>query len=230
MKTRLIGDVHGKYARYKNIIKGCTNSVQVGDLGLGFRQVAGWKAGEFTQNPPHSVMKEDGHRFIRGNHDNPGECKKNSQWIKDGTVEGNVMFIGGAVSIDKAFRVKDYTWWEDEELSDLELDALVQRYLIVKPKVMVTHECPEDVALGIVQSHIIPGAVKLDFPSRTRKAFQRMWSAHQPDLWVFGHWHLTLNMKLKGTEFICLNELEYVDIDFEKYSNISNGYSQPNQK
>lgn len=208
---RLIGDVHGLYSRYKKLIgKDAPPSIQVGDMGLGFRHIGGWRDGQFTQNPPHAKMKEGKHKFIRGNHDNPGECKKNSQWIKDGTVTNGIMFIGGALSIDKVFRVKDYNYWEDEELSIKELGDLTDKYVEVKPHTMITHECPEEVAEQI--AHIADkDKLQPEFASRTRQAFQCMWCCHSPKLWVFGHWHHSFDHVLRGTRFVCLNELEYRD-------------------
>ena len=50
--TYLIGDVHGKYAPYKTLLRGMKNSVCVGDMGVGFRRSYGARDGEFFTNPP----------------------------------------------------------------------------------------------------------------------------------------------------------------------------------
>ena len=207
---RFVGDVHGKYQAYKRIIRGCQNSIQVGDMGVGFRRLSGYRAGEFLQNPPHAVMRAGGHRFIRGNHDNPAVCKGHSQYIPDGHIEGDMMFIGGAQSIDKEYRVEGYSWWPDEELSIAELDALVGVYTERKPRVMVTHDCPDEIATAMAYQS---GRNKLDFKSRTRQALQAMLSAHSPEIWVYGHWHISFDQVSLGTRFICLAELETKDID-----------------
>ncbi len=214
---RLIGDVHGKYDRYKRILaSGPPGSIQVGDMGVGFRRTQGYRAGEFCANPPHYAMELGHHRFIRGNHDNPGECRKHSRWISDGHVDWDTrtMFVGGAISIDRHLRVPDYTWWEDEELSIPELDAIVRVYLEMKPTNMVTHDCPREVGDALLS--VSPEASGGKIESRTCQAFQAMWSAHSPDLWVFGHWHHSFDHVLhggreKGTRFVCLAELEYRD-------------------
>ena len=206
-----IGDVHGKYKQYKRILKeSSAPTIQVGDMGVGFRRIQGWRAGEYIENPPHAWMLKGNHRFIRGNHDNPKVCRHHSQCIPDGHVENGIMFIGGAVSIDQAWRVKDYSWWEDEELSELELSDLIDKYVMIKPDVMVTHECPENVANAMI-THL--GRTKFDWPSRTRRAFEMMFSAHSPKLWVFGHWHFSFDGIMNGTRFVCLNELEVRDLE-----------------
>ena len=110
--TRFIGDVHGHYEPYKRIIADVPRSVQVGDMGVGFLRIGGYSDGEEYNNPPHHSMVAGDHRFIRGNHDNPSVCRRHSQYIPDGTVEGNIMYIGGAVSIDRAWRRDGYSWWQ----------------------------------------------------------------------------------------------------------------------
>lgn len=217
MKVRLIGDVHGKFGKYRSILTRTPYpTIQVGDMGVGFFQ---WPHGEPSVNPPYDKMVEGGHRFIRGNHDNPAVCKRHTQFIPDGTVEGTTMFIGGAVSIDKAFRVEGFSWWPDEELSYQELDALVQKYIEVKPETMITHECPEEMAEALIQAQALftgkKSGMKLEpeWSSRTRQAFQQMWSAHSPKLWVFGHWHYPFDHVLRGTRFVCLGELQTMDVD-----------------
>jgi hypothetical protein len=84
---------------------------------------------------------------------------------------------------------------------------------------MVTHECPEEIAKVLFSTIPVLGnptnGGKLDhcWSSRTRQAFQSMWSAHSPDIWIFGHWHLSFDQIANGTRFICLSELEYRDMD-----------------
>lgn len=212
---RLIGDVHGYFDRYKKILKESPYpTIQVGDMGVGFRKRYLDGAIAYSANPPYEKMFEGHHRFIRGNHDNPETCRNHTQWIADGTVQDNAMFIGGALSIDKDYRTEGYDYWSDEELSDVELDALVTQYIETKPEIMITHECPQSIAscFGGVYG------IKLDprFDSRTRHAFDRMFGVHSPKLWVFGHWHNKLDYLDRGTRFVCLPELEYIDVDFEK--------------
>lgn len=212
---RFIGDVHGKYEPYKRLIRDFPRSIQVGDLGVGFKRTQGPNAGEIYANPPHYAMVAADHKFIRGNHDNPEECKKHSQWIPDGHVDDNMMFCGGAVSIDRDRRTEGYTYWSDEELSIKELDVIVTDYLRVQPKIMVTHDCPEVIAEEMVRRSDRWQKLDPKYSSRSRQAFQHMWSAHRPKLWIFGHWHVSAEFNVNDTRFICLAELEHRDIDVE---------------
>lgn len=214
MKTvRFIGDVHGKFNRYEKILELGIPTIQVGDMGVGFRRVGGYRDGEIHRNPPHTKMFAGNHRFIRGNHDNPAECEKHSQCIQDGDIEDGMMFIGGAVSIDREFRKEGYSWWPDEELSTEELGALYEKYLEIKPEVMVTHDCPEGVAAELARVSLRVEKLDPRFASRTRQVFHNMWVGHSPKLWVFGHWHVSFDHVLNGTRFVCLAELEWKDLE-----------------
>jgi hypothetical protein len=202
--VRFIGDVHGYYKRYRNVIRPVKNSIQVGDMGVGFYNI---KAHRYYANPPYDSMTRGNHRFIRGNHDNPEVCRNQSQWIKDGHYEDGMMFIGGALSIDKHLRNEGADWWADEELSVNELYALTDKYIEAKPEIMVTHDCPENIARVLFHT-----SMKHDYPSRTRQAFEGMFYHHKPKYWIFGHWHMSSNFEIEGTRFICLNEMEYIDL------------------
>ncbi len=204
--TYLIGDVHGKYAPYKTLLRGMKNSVCVGDMGVGFRRSYGARDGEFFTNPPHAFMKKGNHRFIRGNHDNPGSCRKQSQWIPDGTFEDGIFFCGGAYSIDKHLRTEGYNYWSDEELSYDQADKALGVYLDCKPDVVVTHDAPLSVVGHIHTSHH-----RYD-SSFTQRYLQNMFEQHQPRLWVFGHHHTSWTMEVEGTTFRCLNELEIMEL------------------
>lgn len=190
---RYIGDVHGKFDEYLLIASAVPESIQVGDFGIGFGDA-----------PPELGPQ---HRFIRGNHDSPGECANLSTWIPDGTIENDMMLIGGALSIDVAMRKEGVSWWRDEELSIRELDLLVQQYLDLKPRVMVTHECPE-----AVTNQLFSWYRDEIYPSRTRQALSSMWEQHKPELWIFGHWHASRMAIILGTKFVCLGELNYIDV------------------
>ena len=204
---KLIGDVHGKFRRYREIIRDNPDTIQVGDLGVGFRKYAD---GTPLRNPPYDAMVESRARFIRGNHDNPGVCAGHTQYIPDGTIEGPVMFIGGAYSIDSAWRLEDYSWWANEQLSYEELDDLVEKARVRRPEVLVTHDAPYDVVPLVFADKYVH---KPNEPTRTGQAFERIRQLVRPRLWVFGHWHTSADVTIDGTRFVCLAELEYKEFE-----------------
>lgn len=203
---RIIGDVHGKFGRYREIIRDVPFSIQVGDMGCGFRN----RMGEWTANPPYAAMSQGRHLFLRGNHDNPEVCKRQKYWIRDGSVVDGIYCLGGAVSIDRAWRTEGFDWWPDEELSYAELARKIEEYAAIKPEIVVTHDCPASVAERILVTF---NKAKIEDGSRTREALQTMLDIHQPKEWYFGHWHVSLSFVQGRTTFRCLDELEFVDID-----------------
>jgi Calcineurin-like phosphoesterase superfamily domain len=199
---RFIGDTHAQFPSYLKLVDFPHPTIQVGDFGLGFGK------------PAPEVGPKD--RFIRGNHDNPDLCKENSQWIPDGTWEyltsgEKIMYVGGALSIDRHWRKEGVNWWNEEELTISELYQIIDKYEDAKPQVMVSHDSPENIA-GI----LFMGYIKRDFHSRTRQALQSMLDVHQPALWVFGHWHMNRTQKINNTLFVCCGEL--VAKDFPEFS------------
>jgi hypothetical protein len=56
---------------------------------------------------------------------------------------------------------------------------------------------------------------KNQIKTRTGEALQAMFDIHKPDYHFFGHWHVTKQMDIQGTRFVCLGELDYVDVDLD---------------
>ena len=204
-----IGDVHGKYDQYKKIIKQHKDTVQVGDMGVGFRRLINYEGEyKYSRNPPHALMVEQNARFIRGNHDNPEVCARHSQFIPDGHVENDMMFVGGAYSIDWQYRIEGFSWWNDEECSAEWLERCKEAYQVLKPACMVTHDCPYSIYPMLHSHHFV------DLPTRTPKALEAMFQVHKPKVWVFGHHHKSFDQIVDGTRFVCLAELEVKEINW----------------
>lgn len=191
---RFIGDTHGKFAKYKAIADAAPASIQVGDFGMGFATVP-------EMGPEH--------RFIRGNHDNPALCRQSPNWIPDGTAEGRMFFLGGGFSLDYATRIEGEEWWPDEELTMGELYAAMDTYEAADTDIVITHECPSDVAPFIFSQRV----QRLNNPSRTSQALSSLLYIRKPKVWIFGHWHIPVDEVINGTRFICLGELGHIDLD-----------------
>lgn len=200
----LIGDIHGLFHDYKQILKiyNIKKSLQLGDMGVGFS--------------PELVLDLNGikgdHKFIRGNHDNPFVCREHPCYAGDyGIIEGDfidgmftkLFFVSGAWSIDKDLRTPDKDWWEEEELSYKDLSAAVNFYFKEKPDIVCTHDCPTSVLFELHRTVV---------PTRTAQAFDSMLLHHQPSYWFFGHHHMSWRKRIDGCMFVCLNELEVLNI------------------
>lgn len=218
--VRFIGDVHGKWDRYKKLIKHSPQgtSLQLGDFGVGFYKPYSDPLELMGQNPPYSTMAKGSNYFIRGNHDNPFVCANHSFWVKDGAyaplkdAEGEVFCVGGAASIDVVYRTKDYTWWEEEELSYAQFMDVISAYETLKPDIVATHDLPESACQVIMG---MGGLKKYTHPetSRTRQALDNLLDMHKPAVWLHGHWHVSYRKVYRGVEFIGVGECEHIDLE-----------------
>lgn len=179
-----IGDVHCKFNKYMDIISSMDESIQVGDFGIGFHEI------------PYPESYNLNHKFIRGNHDNPTVCRNHPNFIKDGELYKDIFCVGGAFSVDYRKRNNGIDWWEDEEVSYSEASVILETYENIKPLIVVTHDCPEIIMEEVYNK------------TKTRQLLNAMFEVHKPDVWIFGHHHISIEKKINKTYFKCLNELE----------------------
>lgn len=199
-KIRFIGDIHGNARYYSDITEVEYETIQVGDYGMGFGM--------------EQIFFPAKDRFIRGNHDDPDKCKKSPNWIPDGLVDGKMMFVGGAWSIDRDTRIEGVDWWPDEELTIAELSKILDIYEKNKPEIMVTHDCPSIMANQILLSEARNrGYVKKLFPNRTVQALDAMYEIHKPKMWIFGHWHKNMDTYIDKTMFVCIGIDSHIDLE-----------------
>lgn len=222
MNTVVCGDVHGKTERFMRIVNQAEAAglavIQVGDMGLGFRGTL----------LPHLGKQ---HGFIRGNHDGPDECRMHPNYMGDYGFDlaRNLFWLAGAYSIDYEWRQNrergggDKVWWDDEELSQDKLDKAFDLYSQSKPRVVVSHECPASVAKEMIGPLLITPSyghadtyysAKLGCTgSRTARMLEQMFERHQPEAWIFGHYHMDWEKQINGTRFVCRAELSTIEIE-----------------
>lgn len=209
-----IGDAHAQFGKLlwmqNNMIlpggkqEGFDCSLQIGDFGI-------FDKGDIELLKNYNFLDQKEHKFIRGNHDNPELIKPLDQYLGDyGYLnKQNLFYLSGGWSIDKVHRTENIDWWADEELSYADCQKAIEIYRNTKPSIMVSHECPtiiKDEAL-LNSPSVFSNGEKIKFTSKTEHALQAMYDIHQPDIWIFGHYHTKLEVKKGKTLFICLNEL-----------------------
>ena len=195
-KVLLIGDVHGNVDAYWKILQQnkCDFSLQAGDFG--FQKHHDWHL---------SNIDNAKHLIIFGNHDYwPYINEKHSCGYFTHIPNQNIMTIAGAYSIDQHHRILGRDYFKEEEMSFRMQNELIDYYTLVKPSIIVSHECPQSVrynCFGIEQS------------SNTSRLLDALFHIHKPKLWIFGHHHKSLNTVLYDVNFICLNSLETMILD-----------------
>lgn len=192
----LIGDVHGKYEKYHKILSRTEENIytlQIGDFGFKY---------DILRNVDHTK-----HLILPGNHDNYSICYNYSHFLPDYGYMVNFndidfFYYRGAYSIDKQYRTIGIDWWDSEEVKIENFMKARELYRDTKPEIMISHDCPSDVVDYLLEPH------QRKYENITGWALNELLHIHQPKLWFFGHWHRNWNMKINGTHFRCLNELE----------------------
>lgn len=174
--------------------KGLDSSVQVGDMGI------------FDKRDMDKIPENPNHKFFRGNHDNPALCRSHPNYLSDYGYDSKdgIFWMAGGYSIDWTWRTIGIDFWDDEELAYGQLMQVINMYADVKPKIMLSHECPTAIKAEALSN---PG--KRNIQSRTEIALHEMWKIHQPELWVFGHHHRRVEQKIDKTHFVGLGEIKY---------------------
>lgn len=238
----VIGDVHGKIHQYLELLNSLPDeeaTFQLGDMGLGFKGVNLPKleerhrfirgnhddpamckehpnyAGEFGADIREDIEPSDVVLGTAGY-----SADDITPYPEAPLTQNGLFFIGGAFSIDWAWRRASMLqgsaplWWPDEELSESQLETCSKLYETLKPRVVLSHDCP------IVANQVMLHGILVQSPansyyqekrecssSRTCRWMQRMFDAHKPELWVFGHYHIAKEFVIEGTKFVCVPEL-----------------------
>lgn len=178
-----IGDVHGQYGRYFQLCKKYRQTIQLGDLGSNYSMI--------ESNLPIS------HKFIWGNHDYLYEAEACKNFIPDGTTVRDMMFIGGADHFVHKERLK--------KTPGLDWVNIRDKYEQARPRIMVTHDCPSTAGRLMDRwgDYI---------PDRFSSFFDELFQIHQPEYWVFGHWHQSRSFLADGCRFRCVDILEVFEL------------------
>lgn len=183
---RFIGDIHGNLKYLESVLTDGIN-IQVGDFGFGFVKV-----------PEYPNLK-----FIRGNHDNPELCYKSPMFLGDYGEFNGVFFVSGASSHDWKLRTPGYDCWINEELSNEQFDSAIGLWKTSDAKIFVSHDAPDRITVDYLQND----------RNKTSWALQTMLEIKKPDIWIFGHHHLSLDFMADGVRWIGINKLQYRDIE-----------------
>jgi predicted phosphodiesterase len=196
MSVTLIGDAHGKYDQYVKMARKREFTVQIGDLGFKY---------DCLKN-----LDPEKHKVVGGNHDKYPSLVEWPHYLGDYGMSSlggvDFFFYRGAYSIDRQHRTIGIDWWEEEQLKIEDFMKAREVYREAKPDVVITHDCPE-----FLTPRLIPPGAPV-YQNITSWALQELFQIHQPRTWAFGHYHLSKRIVSGGTEFICLDELEPLEI------------------
>ena len=202
MNIRIIGDVHGLIWDYIEIIKGTDRSIQLGDLG--FKNQYAFMQKLMLEKEIKSVD----HLFVPGNHDDYNHLPSNSlgDFGHKKIGQHKVVWIRGAMSIDKRLRIPNIDWWQAEELSYNRGQDAIDLYNEILPDIVLSHDCPFKILSNLY------GTAHKEV-TITGQILDTCFEIHQPKMWLFGHHHQDKTFQIGKTTFKCLGELSHVDLE-----------------
>lgn len=242
------GDIHGEFATLTytvSQVKKYTNSLIIvcGDIGLGFNSEV--KDLNNLNQVESKLTKTNNHLVLfRGNHDNPWMFSDKNKWKNDlqeecphisviddytiiKTCVGNILCVGGARSVDKCNRIKDYSWWEDECVKKI-------------PRNFFTKLQTSNVFVDIICTHCAPTFAEPIFDTKytgslveacsltdktliqdikrdrnlLKQLYEKLNDLYHVKYWFYGHYHNHYETEFNNTKLIgldmCYTKKRYV--------------------
>jgi len=228
-KAMIVGDVHGDRGFLEDVVKlakknGCEGILQLGDFGY-------WPSyPEMLESYDLPVMFLDGNHEFYGNDENPGLAQYTEDvnevgdrvfYVRRGSCLriGNfdVLFMGGAYSIDKSTRTEGFDWFKEEQITDEQLNRVLD--LRESIDIVLSHDAPWSFNFGNSIS-FEPRAVM------NREKLDKILDRHCPDRWYFGHYHrsdVKFNYRtgtlLRAMEANCNRQRGEIDVAVIDFSN-----------
>lgn len=206
----ITGDIHGNIGQIKYVMdkincKLNNTIIQLGDSGFNYY------LDKKDKQLKDFIYNYDINWFvIRGNHDANPIYNKNvikvNQYGNYGYIEkdypnifyavnGNIyniegnsfLVLGGAYSVDKWYRLEiGYKWFEDEQMTNEEMDNFLKNNKNLKVDTILSHTCPyENMPRHLFLSQIDQSTVD----NNTEYFLSKVKNTVQYKNWFFGHFH-----------------------------------------
>lgn len=230
-KIMMVGDTHGSSERLNEIITAESPDILIilGDGGFY------WPERDYHSGAPRIRMDDRNLQdlvlgdtkvfWLPGNHEpwdflerkygrygvDPLEVIPNLWYCPIGshiTVNGaNILFIGGADSVDKAYRKRGLSWWAEEILTEKDYAWLLANSLtITSYDIVCAHTCPSEFNIaGTLKQGT--GLYADKFTDPTRDVLSKVLNVVNPSYWFFGHWHLYQQGAYAGVQWTALNTI-----------------------
>lgn len=206
MKVILAGDIHGFLGFVNELVVQESPDLLIlcGDVGFGFPNV--------DMNIINAMNTKI--LFCDGNHDNHWELRKlknlavapnvfyqprgSTYRLPDGR---NILFMGGANSIDQHRRTTGVSWWPEETISQSDFQNLPEEDI----DIFVTHTCSNEIYDDHIQHHLGGRYTPRKDNDPSYAALSSLWEIYKPGKWFFGHFHINVSGMHEGTAWQCLS-------------------------
>jgi predicted phosphodiesterase len=217
MKNVLVmGDIHAEWGRVNILINKKHEEIgtilQCGDFGYwpNFHNKSGITGTGVRYTFDNYGLKNKGIPiyFCDGNHENhpallEGDkelTNRNINYMKRGTYltleDGrNVLFMGGAKSIDKKYRLAGHDWFPEESITERDIYALPD----VKIDIVISHTCPKKFPITYERIGFH------EFEDDNRDKLDYVLTKYKPALWFCGHFHKYQTGMTKGCRWTALD-------------------------
>lgn len=243
----ICGDIHGDFNQV--VYKCCiqykmidTIIIVAGDCGFGFEK-EGYYEDVYKRNRDRLSKSNNSILFVRGNHDNPAYFNdypiNHRRWmtVPDYSViktcDHNILCIGGAISVDRLYRINDSRYltakpdnplakniyWPNEHpvFSKDKLNSINETCLI---DVVVTHTAPSFCELRSKSDLTTMSMIDEKLSENVRHERQVMddvfhclkTMGHPLHYWFYGHFHQSWHQDIDGVQFIMLDIMELAQI------------------
>jgi len=116
----------------------------------------------------------------------------------------NILFMGGAQSIDKESRTNRISWFEEEEICQRDINNLPDVHI----DIVISHTCPvefDKVDKWVSLNKQFLPEYNTKVGDWSRKALSFVLEKYRPQKWYYGHWHTHLTDVYEGCEWMCLD-------------------------
>ena len=206
------GDIHGAFNSFNKCLKNLSNTYAE-------ENVCVLVCGDFGYWPRDVNIKTElivpGNVFVYfcpGNHEdwealhklkldangmyevtpNVWYCSFGSKLDIDGTI---YMFLGGAESVDRFYRIPDVSWFKHEGITEEAMSELLAKDMDLVD-VVISHTCPDCVRGDTIAvcDRIYPVFPNPDL-GNSEKQLERFNEAYKPKHWYYGHFHTRNTIK-----------------------------------
>lgn len=177
--------------------------------------------------------------FVDGNHENfnriyalpqiekfnsiVGQYSSNIFHLKRGHIYNidnmNFLTMGGALSIDKNWRVRDISWWKQEAITEAELNLALKNIESFENNIdfVLSHTLPQRAVKEASKYMRTYHKEHDENPLKLEKIFELLQNKkHNVRAWICGHWHKDVSFSMK---FLPRKRLKF----FVLYNGISIG-------
>jgi hypothetical protein len=125
-------------------------------------------------------------------------------------LEGKLFgFLGGAESVDKAFRTEGLSWWKEERITEEDVEFLINNVGDRQLDYLITHTCTDSFrekyfgVLDLKKWRLPDGWEDISI-----LMMERVVKTLNPKMHIFGHMHKSVREK----SLICLNIDELIEL------------------